>query len=164
MTDAGNRASEAWHLKQQLNAEEALRQQYKGGMVDDQGFHKLSSLEANRGAVIDVNSLYSSELVNPSPAVKAAFTAKRRSKRPRREVETMAFLSAARRFIMAAGKRVGEGDEFELHELLALREVLEEATAIAVAGQRSYGKSWAAIAFATGTSREAAFQRWGKKK
>lgn len=142
----------------------APEERYKGGYVDGEGFHKLNSIGANRGDTIDVNSLYPSELTNPSPRVKAASTRNRRSKRPRREVETMAFLGAARRFILAAGRRVGEGDEFELSELLALQAVLDEATAQAVAGQRSYGKSWAAIAFAAGTSREAAFQRWGKKR
>lgn len=95
--------------------------------------------------------------------VNPRFTKLRRSKRPRREVETGAFLGAARRFIRAAGKRVGEGDEPELAELLALQEVLDSAIAEAVAGQRSHGKSWAAIALATGATREAAFKRWGKQ-
>lgn len=95
--------------------------------------------------------------------VKSTFTVVRRSKRPKRERETGAFIGAARRFIRAAGKRVGEGDEPELAQLLALQGVLDSAIAEAVAGQRSHGKSWASIALGTGTSREAAYQRWGKK-
>ncbi|WP_345751366.1 hypothetical protein [Microbacterium rhizophilus] len=79
---------------------------------------------------------------------------------PRREVETSDYLSAARRFIRAAGKRVAEADEPELAELLALRDVLDDAIAEAVKGQRSR-VSWAGIARATGTSRQAAFKRWG---
>lgn len=86
-----------------------------------------------------------------------------KAKRPRKDVETMDYLGAAKRFIRAAGRRVGECDEIELAELLALRAVVDEAVAEAVAGQRTYGKSWAAIARGTGTTREAAWQRWGKK-
>lgn len=75
----------------------------------------------------------------------------------------MEFLSAARRFIRAAGRRVGECDEPELAELIALRAHLESTIADAVAGQRRQGKSWAQIALGTGTTREAAFQRYGGK-
>lgn len=96
-------------------------------------------------------------------AVKASFTAKRRAKRPRKDVETMDYLGAARRFIRAAGRRVGECDEPELAALLALQGDLEAAIAEAVRGQRAHGKSWAGIALGTGTTREAAYQRWGKR-
>lgn len=110
-------------------------------------------------------------LLSPSPlptlpddsAVKATVTPKRRSKRARKDVETMEYLGAARRFIAAAGRRVGECDEPELAELLALQSVLAETIQSAVDGQREHGKSWAHIALATGGSREAAFQRWGKR-
>lgn len=95
-------------------------------------------------------------------AVEATFTPRRRSKRPRKDVETMDYLGAARRFVRAAGRRVGECDEAELAALLALQGDLDAAIAEAVAGQRTYGKSWAAIARGTGTTREAAWQRWGK--
>jgi hypothetical protein len=68
------------------------------------------------------------------------------------------------RMVRAAGRRVGREDEFELAELLALRDDLDEAIADAVAGQRQYGnKSWTAIAAATGTTRQGAQQRWGKR-
>jgi hypothetical protein len=96
-------------------------------------------------------------------AVKPRLTVNRRAKRPRKDVETMEFLSAARRFIRAAGRRVGECDEPELAELIALRAHLEQTIADAVAGQRRQGKSWAQIALGTGTTREAAFQRYGGK-
>ena len=119
----------------------------------------------------------------PDSAVKAAFTPRQlqrivdrqartieklratianRPKRPRRETETMDYVKAAERFIRSAGRRVGESDEHELRELLHLQEAFDAAVAEAVAGQRTYGKSWAAIGLAAGTSREAAFQRWGK--
>ncbi len=95
--------------------------------------------------------------------VKGAFTPHHRSKRPKRDVETMEYLGAARRFIRAAGRRVGECDEHEQRELLSLQTDLDAAFADAVAGQRAYGKSWTAIGIGAGTSREAAYQRWGKK-
>lgn len=95
--------------------------------------------------------------------VKPTFTEKRRSKRPRKDVETMDYLGAARRFIMAAGRRVADCDEHELAELIRLRAVVEEAIDIAVSGQKTR-KSWAGIALATGTTREAAYQRWGRRK
>lgn len=96
-------------------------------------------------------------------AVKVAFTPRRRSKRPRRDVETVEFLGAARRFIRAAGRRVGECDEHELAALLELQDDLNQAIQAAVDGQRQYGKSWADIARATGRTREAAYQRWNGK-
>ena len=98
--------------------------------------------------------------MNAQNGVKAPFT----RKRPKRDVETMEYLGAARRFILAAGRRVGECDEPELAALLELRTTLDDALALAVAGQRAYGKSWAAIARGTGTTREAAWQRWGAKR
>lgn len=87
-------------------------------------------------------------------------------KRPRREVETAGrrgFIAAARRFIRAAGRRAGEGDEVELAELLSLQTDLDAAFQAAVDGIRARGFSWAYIALATGKSREAAYQKWGKK-
>lgn len=85
-------------------------------------------------------------------------------KRPRHEVETLDYLGAAKRFILAAGRRVGEADEHELRALLMMQVTLDEAIQTAVDGQReNYGKSWADIAMATGKSREAAYQRWGTK-
>lgn len=96
-------------------------------------------------------------------SVKVGFTPKRRSKRPRRDVETMDYLGAARRFIRAAGRRVADCDEHELAELIALRAVVEAAIDEAVLGQKSR-KSWAGIALATGTTREAAYQLWGRRK
>jgi hypothetical protein len=160
---AGSLTVDNSKLHQEINAEHALREAYKGGVYP----------AMQPGDLIDVNSMYPAVMrpddttapVDPAPksTVKASFTVKRRSKRPRRDVETMDYLGAARRFIRAAGRRVGECDEPELAALLELRAELELAIADAVEGQRRYGKSWAGIARGTGTTREAAFQRWGKK-
>lgn len=100
----------------------------------------------------------------PQFTVKPPFTVRRRSKRPRRDVETMDYLGAARRFIRAAGRRVGQCDEHELRELLSLYEAIDQAVQDAVDTQRREGrKSWARIAVAADITREAAYQRWGKK-
>lgn len=117
----------------------------------------VSAQESGSGGVVPTEP-------GADSTVKPTFTARRRSKRPRRDVETMDYLGAARRFIRAAGRRVGECDEHELAELVGLRQALDEAEAVAVAGQRAYGKSWAAIGRALGITREAAFQRYGKVK
>lgn len=79
-------------------------------------------------------------------------------------VETMEYLAAAKRFIRAAGRRVAEADEIELAELLKLQAVLDEAVQTAVDGIRDRGQSWQYIATATGTTRQAAFQRWGRRR
>nr|WP_274637088.1 hypothetical protein [Microbacterium bovistercoris] len=65
--------------------------------------------------------------------------------------------------LRAAGRRVGDADEVELGMLLELRHDLDNAIAEAVRAQRDRGASWSFIASATGTSRQAAQQRWGEK-
>jgi hypothetical protein len=88
----------------------------------------------------------------------------RRSRPTHRDRETLDYLSAARRFIRVAGRRVGECDEHELAALIALQVDLDAAIQDAVDGQKAHGKSWAMIGVGAGTTREAAFQRWGKAK
>ena len=84
-------------------------------------------------------------------------------RRAPRERETLEYLAAARRFIRAAGKRVADADEFELAELVALRQELEAAVVVAVHGQRSYGRSWAYIGAALGMKRQSAQERYGER-
>lgn len=84
--------------------------------------------------------------------------------RKRGPVETGEYLSAARRFIRAAGRRVADADEVELAGLLSLQADLDEAVQAAVKGMRDRGMSWAYVARATGTTRQAAQQRWGKRE
>jgi hypothetical protein len=78
-------------------------------------------------------------------------------------VETAEWLGMLRRMIAAAGRRVADADEVELGTLLGLRADLEKAIAEAVSGQRRRGVSWAFIASASGTTRQAAQQRWGNR-
>lgn len=73
------------------------------------------------------------------------------------------YIGAVRRMLAAASRRAADGDEPELAALLALQSDLDQAIAQAVEGQRAMGKSWAMIAWATGTTRQAAQARWGKR-
>lgn len=84
-----------------------------------------------------------------------------RSKR-RRDRETSEYLNMLRRMVRAAGRRVAEADEVDLAQLIAIRADLDEAINTAVQGMRARDLSWAYIASATGTTRQAAFKRWGK--
>jgi hypothetical protein len=78
--------------------------------------------------------------------------------------ETTDYAAFIRRAIAAHGRRVADADVEDLAELLALREDLDRAIAVAVAGQREgLGRSWADIARASGTSRQAAEKRWGRR-
>jgi hypothetical protein len=83
--------------------------------------------------------------------------------RRKRYRETSEYLSAARRFIIAAGRRVADADEHELEGLLGLAEVLADAIQHAVDGQRAMGKSWSDIARATGKTPQAAHKRWSRE-
>lgn len=118
------------------------------------------SLPEATGTPDDTSGPVSAE---PDSAVRPRLTVKRRSKRPRKDVETMEFIGAARRFLRAAGKRAGDADEFELAALLSLRGDLDEAIAVAVAGQRARGRSWAYIGQAAGMKRESAYEKWNEK-
>lgn len=181
--------SERRALKSRLNAEHALeglavdvntiRPPFEGGYFNAKAVdpHKLynitqppdeASARGESGADSDVKVTFTPRQLQrivdrqAKTIEKLRASLANRPKRRRREVETMDYVKAAERFIRGAGRRVGEGDEHELRELLRLQEVLDAATAEAVAGQRSFGKSWASIGLAAGTSKEAAWQRWGK--
>lgn len=81
----------------------------------------------------------------------------------RRDTETTDYAAMMRRMIRAHGRRVAAADDVDLVELVELRDVLEQAIADAVTGQREQlGRSWADIARGLGTSRQAAQQRYGK--
>ena len=80
-------------------------------------------------------------------------------------VETLPYLDAVKRMIRAAGRRVAEADEFELYELTTLRAEVEAAIVSAIDGQMNgpSDRSWADIASALGTTRQAAFKRYAAK-
>lgn len=78
-----------------------------------------------------------------------------------RKVETSEWLGMLARMIRAAGKRVGQADEHELALLVGMRGELEEAIRIAIAGQRSTGRSWDYVGRALGMSRQGARKQYG---
>lgn len=82
---------------------------------------------------------------------------------PRRELETPAYVDFVRRIIRRAGKRVAVGDDWELGELISLREEVEDAITTAVIGLRTQGHSWTYIADGLGITRQSAHERYGKK-
>lgn len=84
--------------------------------------------------------------------------------RQKRERSLTEVAGCARRMIRATGRRVADADPEDLAELLALREVLEEAIATAVAGQVSQsGFSWSAVARGLGISRQGAWKQYASK-
>jgi len=72
--------------------------------------------------------------------------------------EYIAFL---RRIVRSTGKRVSAADVEQLQELIEVRRQLDSAIAVAVEGLRASGFTWDEIGNATGTSRQAAHQKWG---
>lgn len=113
-------------------------------------------------------------------AVKAALTAARdrshaaadgsrddrraRRKRQRAPIEATDYAAMMRRMLKAHGRRVADADVEDLQELIELQTVLDEAIAYAISESRArHGRSWTDIARAAGTTKQAAFQRWGKR-
>lgn len=73
------------------------------------------------------------------------------------------YAAFVRRVLRAMGRRMGDADPEDLVQLLAIREDVDAAITTAVAGLRASGFSWTDIARATGTSRQAAQQRWADR-
>lgn len=80
----------------------------------------------------------------------------------KRAYETADYAAMMRRMMNAHGRRVADGDVEDLADLLELQKHLDAVIAEAVTGQREqHGRSWADVARAAGTSRQAAQKRWG---
>lgn len=73
------------------------------------------------------------------------------------------FIAFGRRIMRAMSRRIATADPEDLGEMLALADELDSAIVRAVAGLRRTGYSWAEIARATGTTRQAAHARWASK-
>lgn len=84
-------------------------------------------------------------------------------RRRRTTVDTSDFLAMTARIVAAAGRRVAEADPDDLAQLLALRELVDEAIVEAVRGLRDAGITWEDIGRAAGTTRQAAIMRWNPK-
>lgn len=67
------------------------------------------------------------------------------------------------RMIAAAGRRAAGLDPDQLARLQRLHRAVDDATAVAVAGQRSAGITWESIGEALGVTKQAALMRWGGK-
>ncbi|ASR84000.1 hypothetical protein SEA_SWENSON_20 [Arthrobacter phage Swenson] len=76
--------------------------------------------------------------------------------------ETTEYAGMLRRMIRAYGRRVGDADVEDLAVMLEVQRELDAAIQAAVDSQRkNHGRSWADIARATGTSRQAAQKKYG---
>jgi len=116
--------------------------------------------------------LVSQATATPDGSVNPEFTPSlSRDKRARpgnkqgRYVETSEYLQATRRFLRAAGRRVGDMD---IAELPALKAIADEADAVLTAAATRLhdecGYSWADIGDALGTTRQGAFRRFRRRQ
>jgi hypothetical protein len=81
--------------------------------------------------------------------------------RTKKTYETTDYAAMMRRLMKAHGKRVADGDVEDLAELMELQTYLDYIVRGAVTAQREdQGKSWADIARAAGTSRQAAQKKY----
>jgi hypothetical protein len=76
---------------------------------------------------------------------------------------TIEFVRMTRRMVAAAGRRVAKADTDELAELVALREGVEDAIAVALAGMKHTGYSWAELGEVMGTTGQAVNMRYGPR-
>ncbi len=84
--------------------------------------------------------------------------------RRKQEYETTEFAAMLARMVKAYGRRVGAADVEDLAEMFAVHAAFGAAVQEAVNAQREdLGRSWADIAQAAGTTRQAAQMRYGKK-
>jgi len=83
----------------------------------------------------------------------------------RPKVENAEYAAMVRRMVRAYGRRLSDSDPTDLPAALGIIAEMDAAIATAVQAMReSAGFSWAEIAAYTGTSRQAAQQRWGKPR
>lgn len=86
------------------------------------------------------------------------------SRRKRVERENDEYFQFARRIMVAAGKRVGQGDTVDLAGLVAVRREMEAVEVAAVAMMRDrHGYSWSQIGRDLGITRQAAQQYYGRR-
>ena len=93
-------------------------------------------------------------------SVKSRLTPNRR----RRSVENDEYASFTRRVLRAYARRVAAGDVDALAAMTGMATELDEAISQAVIELRKAGYSWAEIAVRLGVTRQAAQQRWGRRK
>jgi hypothetical protein len=82
----------------------------------------------------------------------------------KRVYENTEYAAMLRRMIRAYVKRVGDGDEADLADMLEVSDELDAAIGNAVDGLRAQGHSWAYIAQGAGITRQSAWERWSNPR
>jgi len=80
-----------------------------------------------------------------------------------RASDTAEYTAFVRRILKAHAKRTADADPEDLADLVGLLGDVNRAMDTAVKGLRDSGFSWAQIAAATGTTRQAAHARWASR-
>lgn len=89
---------------------------------------------------------------------------RRRKRRTRAPIEATDYAQMMKRMLRAHGRRVADADVEDLADLIALQVDLDEAIAYAVTESRTrHARSWADVARAAGSTKQAAQQRWGQR-
>lgn len=83
-------------------------------------------------------------------------------KRRKRHVENDEYGAFLRRIMRAYAARVAKGDIDALADLVASGRELDNRIQEAVNGLRAWGYSWADIGRSVGTTKQSAYDRWGK--
>lgn len=79
------------------------------------------------------------------------------------DTETADYCAMLRRMIRSLSRRIAEGDEADLAAAMKLSEELDFCIRVGVQQMNEQqGYSWAEIARAAGTTRQAAWQRWSR--
>lgn len=81
-----------------------------------------------------------------------------------RTVSNTDFVAFLRRVVRASARRVADGDEPELAELMAVRDELDDAICQAIDGQLAWGKSWTQIAVGMNMTKQGAFQWYSRRR
>lgn len=81
---------------------------------------------------------------------------------PQQRHESPELGDAAFRMMRGLARRAGDGDTEAMEQLAKLSWQLADMTAAAAAGLRRAGYSWAEIGKLNDTTRQNAYQRWGK--
>ena len=84
-------------------------------------------------------------------------------RRRRRRAENDEYAAFVRRVLRAYAARVALGDIDAVADMVAISGEMNALIAEAVRGLRDKGYSWADVGQRLGVSRQAAFERWGKR-
>lgn len=80
-----------------------------------------------------------------------------------RTLTSAEFVAFLRRVVRASSRRVAEGDEPELAELMSIRDELDAAICRAIDGQLANDKTWSQIAAGMNMTKQGAFQWYSRR-